>query len=81
MGMTPTPLTLIIGLTLIIIGIVLLFVSYGIFKITRSKNIGALFVVLLLIASALIVLGFWLTAAPYLLGGNSTVTPTSTHTT
>ena len=58
--------TQLIGIGLLIAGVLLLLVSYGIFRITRSKRIGALFVVLVLIGVCLIGAGIWLIVTPYL---------------
>lgn len=54
----------IVGLFLIVGGIVLILLDAFIFRITRSKRIGALSVVVVLLALCLIFVGLWVLFSP-----------------
>lgn len=58
----------VVGAIIVILGLILILVALAIFKITRSKKIGALFAVLLILGGCLIILGFYLVASPRLFG-------------
>ena len=64
-----------VGIVLIILGLALFVIAYFIFRITRSPSIGALFVLVLLVALILVGLGIWL------LWLNATASPVPTNST
>lgn len=70
------------GLIVIVIGIVIMIIGYPIYKISNSKRVALLVVVLEFFGIGLIVVGLWIIAASYSpAGGNATVTSmTSTRT-